>query len=68
MEMFKDHEYVDRFHGKDKVNYFPTISTQSSVDYGPVKSDHNSNQILVTELTLGHNSLIINDDHLPFND
>ena len=31
-----------------------------------MKSDHNSNQILFTELTLEHNSLEINDDHMRY--
>ena len=44
------------------------IFTSSSIDYGSIKSDHNSNEIQITELTFGHNSLVISDDHMRYGD
>lgn len=37
MEMFSDHEYVERYpHNGDTYGYFPTMSIQKSIDFAVI--------------------------------
>ena len=65
MDMFADDDYVQRYpHNGDKKAYFPTVSTISSVDYGPIDSNHESSLFHITEMMMSLNSLTINDNHV----